>query len=116
MQKSMSINDCNYRYGQNLMEGITFGKGSSILLTVLNEKTKGVFYYTKASEIWRFTEGQSRCWLCCTFGTKDDAHDISNKTFDFTKNTIWQLIQDGYEETKEQMKQVVMKALKNYDN
>jgi hypothetical protein len=30
----------------------------------------------------------------------------TNKTFDFTKNTIRQLIQDGYEETKEQLKKV----------
>jgi NTE family protein len=35
---------------------------------------------------------------------KNDRHTISNKTFDFTKNTIRQQIQDGYEETKEQMK------------
>ena len=34
-------------------------------------------------------------------------HTISNKTFDFSKTTIQQLIQDGYEETKEQMKEVI---------
>jgi NTE family protein len=39
---------------------------------------------------------------------KNDHHTISNKTFDFSKTTIRQLIQDGYEETKEQMKGVVM--------
>lgn len=39
---------------------------------------------------------------------KNDNHTISNKTFDFSKTTIRQLIQDGYEETKEQMKGVVM--------
>ncbi|MFZ0221026.1 MAG: hypothetical protein WAM42_04945 [Candidatus Nitrosopolaris sp.] len=37
---------------------------------------------------------------------KNDSHTILNKTFDFTKNTIRQLIQDGYEETKEQLKKV----------
>ena len=41
---------------------------------------------------------------------KNDIHTISNKTFDFTKNTIRQLIQDGYRETKEQMKEVVGSA------
>ena len=35
---------------------------------------------------------------------KNDAHTISNKTFDFSKTTILQLIQDGYIDTKEQMK------------
>ena len=38
---------------------------------------------------------------------KNDSHTISNKTFDFSKTTIQQLIQDGYEETKEQMKQIL---------
>ena len=37
---------------------------------------------------------------------KNDSHTISNKTFDFSKTTIRQLIQDGYEEAKEQMKVV----------
>lgn len=41
---------------------------------------------------------------------RNDSHTISNKTFDFTKNTIRQLIQDGYRETKEQMKEVVGRA------
>lgn len=41
---------------------------------------------------------------------KNDSHTISNKTFDFTKNTIHRLIQDRYEETKEQMKQVRWQA------
>jgi hypothetical protein len=38
---------------------------------------------------------------------KNDANTISNKTFDFSKTTIQQLIQDGYQETKEQMKEVL---------
>jgi hypothetical protein len=38
---------------------------------------------------------------------KNDSHTISNKTFDFSKTTIQQLIQDGYQETKEQMKEVL---------
>jgi hypothetical protein len=38
---------------------------------------------------------------------KNDSHTISNKTFDFSKTTIQQLIHDGYQETKEQMKRVL---------
>ena len=41
---------------------------------------------------------------------KNDTHTISNKTFDFSKTTIRQLIQDGYKETKEQMKQVEVRV------
>ena len=37
---------------------------------------------------------------------KNDIHTISNKTFDFSKTTIRQLIQNGYDESKEQMKEV----------
>jgi hypothetical protein len=40
---------------------------------------------------------------------KNDNHTISNKTFDFSKTTIRQLIKDGYEETKEQMKGVLVR-------
>ena len=43
---------------------------------------------------------------------KNDAHTISNKTFDFSKTTIRQLIQEGYEETKEQMKGVLVSVKK----
>jgi NTE family protein len=38
---------------------------------------------------------------------KNDTHTISNKTFDFSTATIRQLIQDGYEETKPQMKRIL---------
>ena len=38
---------------------------------------------------------------------KNDSDTISNKTFDFSKTTIQQLIQDGYQETKEQLKNVL---------
>jgi hypothetical protein len=35
------------------------------------------------------------------------SHTILNKSFDFSKTTIQQLIQDEYQETKEQMKGVL---------
>ena len=41
---------------------------------------------------------------------KNDTHTISNKTFDFSKTTIQQLIQDGYNETKEQMKEIIARV------
>ncbi len=41
---------------------------------------------------------------------KNDAHTISNKTFDFSNTTILQLIQDGYIETKQQMKEILARG------
>jgi hypothetical protein len=41
---------------------------------------------------------------------KNDNHTISNKTFDFSETTIKQLIRAGYEETAEQMKEVVVRG------
>ena len=37
---------------------------------------------------------------------RNDSHTVSNKIFDFSKTTIQQLIHDGYQETKEQMKEI----------
>jgi len=42
---------------------------------------------------------------------KNDSRAISNKTFDFSETTIRQLIQNGYKETKEQMKEVLARAI-----
>ena len=47
---------------------------------------------------------------------KNDTHTISNKTFDFSENTIRQLIQDGYKETKEQMKEVIARVRREFSN
>ena len=41
---------------------------------------------------------------------KNDNNTISNKTFDFSKTTIRHLIQEGYEETKEQMKGLLVRG------
>ena len=87
-------------------EGITFGKGSSILL---NEKTKGVFFITRQHGRYEdLLKAKVDVDFVARLERKNDTHTISNKTFDFTKNTIRQLIQDGYEETREQMKQVLL--------
>ncbi|MGB6674202.1 MAG: hypothetical protein WBE34_17375 [Candidatus Nitrosopolaris sp.] len=37
---------------------------------------------------------------------KKDVHTISNKTFDFSTDTIRQLLRDGYEETREQVRAI----------
>jgi NTE family protein len=39
---------------------------------------------------------------------KNDANTISNKTFDFSKITVQQLIQNRYKETEEQLKEVLV--------
>ena len=44
---------------------------------------------------------------------KNDEHTISNKTFDFSETTIRQLVCDGYEETKLQIKLISMIQLIN---
>ena len=38
---------------------------------------------------------------------KNDSHTISNKIFDFSETTIRQLVYDGYEETKPQIKRIL---------
>ena len=38
---------------------------------------------------------------------KNDSHTISNKIFEFSKTTIRQLLYDGYEETKPQLKGIL---------
>ena len=37
---------------------------------------------------------------------KKDVRTISNKTFDFSTDTIRQLLRDGYEETREQVRAI----------
>ena len=38
---------------------------------------------------------------------KNDIHTIANKTFDFSIDTIQQLIKDGYEETLDQGTKII---------
>ena len=44
---------------------------------------------------------------------KNDIHTIANKTFDFSYDTIKQLIKDGYEEAREQGNKAIQDAEKN---
>jgi NTE family protein len=76
----------------------------------LNEKTNVVFLATgKQGRYDDLVKGRVDVDLVERLERKNDSHTISNKTFDFSKITIQQLIQDGYQETKEQMKEVLAK-------
>ena len=47
---------------------------------------------------------------------KNDTNTISNKTFDFSEATVRQLIQDGYKETKEQMKEIIARIKREFSS
>jgi hypothetical protein len=77
----------------------------------LEEKTKGVYLVT--GEHVRYDDllkARVDVDFVVRLERKNDTHTISNKTFDFSATTIRQLIQDGYNETKEQMKGVIARA------
>jgi NTE family protein len=84
------------------------GSNKGALQKILNEKTKGVSFSTgnqgRYDDLLRSIVDVD---FVARLERKNDSHTISNKTFDFSKTTIRQLIQDGYEETKEQMKGIV---------
>lgn len=84
------------------------GASKEALQKILNEKTKVVFLATgKQGRYDDLVKGRVDVDLVERLERKNDSHTISNKTFDFSKITIQQLIQDGYQETKEQMKEVL---------
>jgi NTE family protein len=84
------------------------GANKGTLQKILNEKTKGVSFSTgKQGRYDDLLRSIVDVDFVARLERKNDSHTISNKTFDFSKTTIRQLIQDGYEETKEQMKGVV---------
>ena len=77
----------------------------------MNEKTKLVFPATgKQGRYNDLVKGRVDVDFVARLERKNDSHTISNKTFDFSKTTIQQLIQDGYEETREQMKGVIVRG------
>jgi NTE family protein len=88
------------------------GASKKVLQRILNEKTKGVSFVTREQGRYEdLLKGKVDVDFVARLERKNDTHTISNKTFDFTKNTIRRLIQDGYEETEEQLKKVVIRAL-----
>jgi NTE family protein len=81
------------------------GASKTELQKILNEKTKGVFFSTgKQGKYVDLVKGIANVDFVARLGRKNDTNTISNKTLDFSKTTVQQLIQDGYEETKEQLK------------
>jgi len=79
-----------------------------VIQKTLEEETNAVYLAT--GKRWRFEDLLSIAVdieYVVRFQRKNDSHTISNKTFDFSKTTIQQLIQDGYQETKEQLEEVV---------
>ena len=91
------------------------GAKKEALQRILNKKTKGVFFVTRKQGRYEdLLKVKVDVDFVARLERKNDRHTISNKTFDFTKNTIRQLIQDGYEETKEQMKKLSLGQPKSY--
>ncbi len=83
------------------------GASKEELQKILKEKTKGIFFSTgKQGTHDDLVRGIVNVDFVARLERKNDANNISNKTFDFSKTTIQQLIQNGYKETKEQLKEV----------
>jgi NTE family protein len=79
----------------------------------LKEKTKAISLVTgKKGRYDDLVRGRVDVDFVARLERKNDANTISNKTFDFSKTTIRQLIQNGYNETKEQMKEVLARAIR----
>jgi len=84
------------------------GASKKAMRKILNEKTKGVGFDTRKQLRYEdLLKGKIDVDFVARLKRKNDSHTISNKIFDYTKNTILQLIQDGYEETKDQLKKVL---------
>ncbi|HET8685754.1 MAG TPA: DUF3734 domain-containing protein, partial [Methanosarcina sp.] len=79
------------------------------LQKILKEKTKGIFFSTgEQGSYGDLVRGIVDVDFVARLERKNDTNTISNKTFDFSKTTIQQLIQNGYKETKEQLKEVLV--------
>jgi NTE family protein len=84
------------------------GVSKEALKKVLKEETKAVYLATgKHLSHEDLLKANVDVDFVVRLERKNDSHTVSNKTFDFSKTTIQQLIQDGYQETKEQMKGVI---------
>ena len=89
------------------------GASKEELQKILNEKTKAFVLATgKKGKYDDLVKGIVDVDFVARLERKNDAHTISNKTFDFSKTTIQQLIQNGYKETKEQLKEVLARGIR----
>ena len=84
------------------------GVSKEVIQKNLEEETNAVYLAT--GKRWKFEDlikANVDVDFVVRLERKNDSHTISNKTFDFSKTTIQQLIQDGYNETKEQLEEVL---------
>jgi hypothetical protein len=89
------------------------GASKEAVQKILKEKTNVVFLATgKQGRYDDLVKGRVDVDFVARLERKNDSHTISNKTFDFSKTTIQQLIQDGYKESKEQMKEVLARTIR----
>jgi hypothetical protein len=85
------------------------GASKEELQKILKEQTKGIFFSIgKQGTYDDLVKGIVDVDFVARLERKNDTDTISNKTFDFSKTTIQQLIQNGYKETKEQLKEVLI--------
>ena len=85
------------------------GANKEELQKILKEKTKGIFFSTgKQGTFDDLVRGIVNVDFVARLERKNDINTISNKTFDFSKNTVQLLIQNGYKETKEQLKEILV--------
>ena len=83
------------------------GASKEELQEILKGKTKGVFFSTgKQGRYDDLVKSIVNIDFVARLERKNDANTISNKTFDFSKTTVQQLIQNGFRESKEQLKEV----------
>ncbi|MGA9840829.1 MAG: hypothetical protein WBQ25_00780 [Nitrososphaeraceae archaeon] len=85
------------------------GASKEELQKILKGKTKGIFFSTgKQGRYDDLVRGIVDVDFVARLQRKNDTNTISNKTFDFSKTTVQQLIQNGHKETKEQLKEVLL--------
>ena len=81
------------------------------LQTIMNGKTKTTFLVTgKHGRSVDLVKDRVDVDFVARLDRKNNSHIISNKTFDFSKTIIRQLIPDGYNESKEQMKSILIQG------
>jgi len=81
------------------------------LQTIMNGKTKTTILVTgKHGRSVDLVKDRVDVDFVARLERKNNSHIISNKTFDFSKTIIRQPIPDGYNESKEQMKSILIQG------
>ena len=77
---------------------------------ILNETTKVTksFITRKQGRYEDLLKGKIDVDFVARLERKNDSDTISDKSFDFSKTTVRHLIQNGYEESKQQLKEVLV--------